>query len=56
MLLLNKKTSFSGVSWWYGTIVGSLFNGGSKIFLRGGGGNSPLRNTAVTYWWCDVPN
>lgn len=38
MLLLNKKTSFSGVSWWYGTIVGSLFNGGSKIFLRGWGG------------------
>ena len=43
--------------WCYGTIVGSLFKGGSRIFLREGGGrDAPLRNGAVTDWWRDVPN
>ena len=50
-------TFFGGVSWCYGTIVGSLFRGRSRIFLtRRGVGDAPLRNGAVTDWWRDVPN
>ena len=48
MLLLNKKTIFGGVSWCYGTIVGSLFRGGSRIFLREGGGEDAVVTCITT--------
>ena len=63
MFFVKKEmvTFFGDVAWCYGTIVGSLFRGGSRIFLKGGGCTTKvwhlLRCQSVkTDWWRDVPN